>query len=59
MRDELAETHETYLNQKYSYEYEQEKIKWAKWASEIKEAKIKEWEEEKAAKRRQKMFRSK
>ena len=29
---------------KYDYEYEQEKIKWVKWATQIKEQKIADWD---------------
>jgi hypothetical protein len=41
LREDLGQLHEKFNEKKYSYEYEQEKVKWIKWATDIKEKRIK------------------
>lgn len=53
-RDEILKLEGDYALQKHEFEYQQEKIKWIKWATEEKEKKIKEWEAERAQRYRQK-----
>lgn len=55
LRDQIAKLNDDFEKRKTEYDYEQAKIEWIKWATEVKANKTKEWEMEREEKRKQRL----